>query len=147
MGVGHLAARLFLDVGALWLAMKANEFPGGSRGDVYWEWASTPGWVPQSRLPAATSSGRRDFLESFLPPAGFSVRKDMIMRKNVGSLDRVMRSLGGVAMLLGAFLAPLQLGVRVGLGATGVYMVLTALAGTCLGYRMMGMSTCPMEHR
>jgi integrase len=35
IGVGHLAAGLFLDAAALWLAMKANEFPEGSRGDVY----------------------------------------------------------------------------------------------------------------
>ena len=42
--------------------------------------------------------------------------------------------------------APLGLGVRIAaLGVSGVYMLLTALGGTCLGYRLMGVSTCPVD--
>lgn len=69
------------------------------------------------------------------------------MKKNVGSLDRVMRSLGAVAMIFGSLFAPVDLPVRVSLGLLGIYMLFTALAGTCLGYRMIGRSTCPAEHR
>jgi hypothetical protein len=65
------------------------------------------------------------------------------MIKNVGSLDRALRSIGALALLLGALLAPLHVGLRAGLGVMGAYMALTALAGTCLGYRMLGMSSCP----
>lgn len=69
------------------------------------------------------------------------------MNKNVGSSDRVLRTVVAVAVLLAAVLVPLQLGIRAGLAALGVYLGTTALAGTCLGYRMMGLSTCPIERR
>jgi len=69
------------------------------------------------------------------------------MEKNLGSMDRAARSLGATAMLVAAFVAPVQTAIRVGLGGTAVYLVLTALAGTCLGYRMMGRSTCPAKLR
>jgi len=69
------------------------------------------------------------------------------MKTNVGSIDRALRALGALATILGMFLAPVPTGVRLGLGATGVYLLLSALAGTCLGYRLMGLSTCPTERR
>ena len=54
-----------------------------------------------------------------------------------------MRSL---AMLSCSVMAPLPYAVRVpAFGLMGVYMLFTALAGTCLGYRLMGRSTCPLE--
>jgi Protein of unknown function (DUF2892) len=68
------------------------------------------------------------------------------MMKNVGSADRVGRALGGVAMLVCSVMAPLPLLVRVtALGGMGSYLLFTAVAGTCLGYRLMGKSTCPVE--
>lgn len=69
------------------------------------------------------------------------------MKKNLGSMDRTARGLAALGMVLGASLAPVELAVRVGLGATGAYVLFTALAGTCLGYRLMGLSTCPVESR
>jgi len=43
-------------------------------------------------------------------------------------------------------LAPLPLVVRVpAFGVLGAYMLVTALAGTCLGYKLMGRSTCPAD--
>lgn len=65
------------------------------------------------------------------------------MKKNVGSLDRIARALGAAAMFAAAALAPLHWAWRLGLGVTGLYMAATVLAGTCLGYRLMGLSTCP----
>jgi len=69
------------------------------------------------------------------------------MKKNVGSLDRVARALGAFGMGLGALWAPLDLTVRLGLGITAGYVLFTAAVGTCLGYRLMGRSTCPLESR
>jgi hypothetical protein len=52
----------------------------------------------------------------------------------------------GAAMLAGAFVTPFSLAVRVLVfGGMGAYMLMTALSGTCLGYRMMGVSTCPLH--
>jgi hypothetical protein len=66
------------------------------------------------------------------------------MKHNVGTLDRIARLVAAALLLVGALLAPLTLAVRIGaLAAPAVYMLGTALAGTCLGYRLMGKSTCP----
>jgi hypothetical protein len=35
--------------------------------------------------------------------------------------------------------------IRWALGLAGVYVAMTALVGSCLGYRLMGRSTCPLE--
>jgi hypothetical protein len=68
------------------------------------------------------------------------------MKRNVGTGERWLRALAGTAMLLGSLLAPWSLLVRVaGLGMMGVYLLFTALAGTCLGYRLIGRSSCPIE--
>lgn len=70
------------------------------------------------------------------------------MTTNVGKMDRVFRALGAIGMLAAAFLAPLPVEVRVPLfGLLAAYMSFTALAGTCLGYKLMGMSTCPVRAR
>jgi len=36
---------------------------------------------------------------------------------------------------------------RGALGITAVYLLFTALWGTCLGYRMLGLSSCPAEQQ
>jgi hypothetical protein len=67
------------------------------------------------------------------------------MTKNLASWDRVARGVAAMLMATCAVMAPLPLSVRVGaLALPAIYMVLTALRGTCLGYRMMGLSTCPV---
>lgn len=66
------------------------------------------------------------------------------MTRNVGNGDRIMRALGGASLLTCSLLAPLPLAVRVGvLGPMGVYLLVTTLVGTCIGYALMGKSTCP----
>lgn len=66
------------------------------------------------------------------------------MKQNAAHWDRALRVLVGTAMVAGSVLAPLPLLVRVlALGGGGAYMIVTALVGTCLGYRLMGISTCP----
>ena len=70
------------------------------------------------------------------------------MTRNVGTMDRVARGVGGLGLLTCAFMAPLAAEVRLPLfGAMAAYLAYTALAGSCLGYRMMGRSTCPAEQR
>jgi hypothetical protein len=66
------------------------------------------------------------------------------MKKNLGNADRIMRVVGACAAVSCAVLAPYPLAARVGaFGATAVYLLFTALSGTCLGYRLIGRSTCP----
>jgi hypothetical protein len=68
------------------------------------------------------------------------------MSKNVGALDRWGRGILGAALVVSAVLAPLSLPVRLlGFGLTAGYLFVTALSGTCLGYRLMGRSTCPRD--
>lgn len=68
------------------------------------------------------------------------------MKRNVGGTDRMLRMGAGLAMLVCAVMAPLPAAVRIGaFGATGLYMLFTAVSGTCFGYRLLGRSTCPTE--
>lgn len=67
------------------------------------------------------------------------------MKRNVGNGERVLRALAALALALCAVMAPLPLAVRLaGLATLSAYMMFTALAGSCLGYRLMGVSTCPV---
>ena len=66
------------------------------------------------------------------------------MKPNAATWDRVLRALTGLAMLAAAFLTPFSLIIRaLVLGGGGAYLMGSALVGSCLGYRMMGISTCP----
>ena len=67
------------------------------------------------------------------------------MKRNVGTVDRMARALGGGAMIASGFLTPLPVALFGALAGTGGYLLFTAVAGSCLGYRLMGRSTCPLE--
>lgn len=70
------------------------------------------------------------------------------MKQNTASWDRILRAIFGLAMVTSSFFVPLPLLVRVlALGLGGGYMIATALVGTCLGYKLMGFSTCPVQQR
>ncbi len=70
------------------------------------------------------------------------------MTRNVGKLDRTLRAIAGLALLVCATVAPVPWTTRLGVFAVmGGYMLFTAVAGTCLGYRLMGRSTCPVNER
>ena len=63
---------------------------------------------------------------------------------NLGSVDRGLRVAVALALLIAAALAPAGLLVRVAaLAVPGLYLLGTALAGTCVGYALLGRSTCP----
>ncbi|AKF05207.1 hypothetical protein DB32_002356 [Sandaracinus amylolyticus] len=63
----------------------------------------------------------------------------------MGGWDRAARAAGALAMMVCAGLAPMPLGARVALAVVALYVAGTALVGTCLGYRLMGKSTCPVR--
>ena len=68
------------------------------------------------------------------------------MERNVGRGDRWARLLGSLALLSCAVMAPLPLLLRVGIfGVMGGYLLLTSALGRCVGYRLLGRSTCPMQ--
>lgn len=61
-----------------------------------------------------------------------------MMKLNVGSIDRILRIVGGLA-LIGLALAG-TIGVW---GYIGVVPVLTGIFRTCPAYTLLGVSTCP----
>jgi hypothetical protein len=68
------------------------------------------------------------------------------MKRNVGNTERLFRAVGALVLATCAVMAPLPLGIRVvAFGTLGAYMLFTALAGSCLGYTLMGRSSCPIE--
>jgi hypothetical protein len=71
------------------------------------------------------------------------------MNHNVATWDRALRGLAAAAMLAAAVLTPFSLAARLlAFGAMGLYLLATALAGSCLGYTLMGKSTaCPLHPR
>ena len=68
------------------------------------------------------------------------------MKQNLASWDRVIRAVAGGGLIVCSIFAPLPILVRVLVfGASGAYMLETALVGTCFGYKLMGISTCPAD--
>jgi Protein of unknown function (DUF2892) len=87
-------------------------------------------------------------LESFPRLAGFSLGKAANMEKNLGKGDRAARGLAVVGLLTCSIFSPLPLLVRVpAFGVLAVYLLYTVLSGTCLGYALLGKSTCPAQAR
>ncbi|WOB71594.1 YgaP family membrane protein [Achromobacter xylosoxidans] len=64
------------------------------------------------------------------------------MQINVGNLDRIVRIVIGLILLS----LPLWLDSSWRwLGLIGIMPLLIGLAGRCPGYRLLGLSTCPMR--
>ena len=57
--------------------------------------------------------------------------------KNVGTIDRVLRIIVGVALISIVFIGP-----KTVWGWIGVIPLLTALVGFCPAYRLLGIRTC-----
>ncbi len=66
------------------------------------------------------------------------------MNINVGSIDRVVRVVLGLALLSTFFLlaGPLRW-----LALVGVVLLLTAVFGLCPLYSVLGINTCPAAHK
>jgi uncharacterized membrane protein HdeD (DUF308 family) len=63
--------------------------------------------------------------------------------KNVGTIDRVVRIVVGLALIAGFFLNPE--GSWRWLYLIGVVPLVTGLLSTCPLYSILGVSTCPMK--
>ncbi|MDZ7376401.1 MAG: DUF2892 domain-containing protein [candidate division KSB1 bacterium] len=61
------------------------------------------------------------------------------MKKNVGSIDRVIRVILGLAII------GLGIGFKSWLGLIGLVPMLTAIIGWCPLYRPFGISTCKVK--
>jgi hypothetical protein len=68
------------------------------------------------------------------------------LMSNLGTADRAARAVAATIMIAAAFLISLPIPGQIALAAVGTYVLGTAVVGTCLGYRLMGKSTCP-AHR
>ena len=62
--------------------------------------------------------------------------------KNVGSIDKVIRYIIGVALLSLLFLIPGNLKF---LGLIGLVLILTAAFSFCPLYAILGIKTCPVK--
>lgn len=65
------------------------------------------------------------------------------MQKNVGTVDKTIRIVVGVALLSLIFV--LDGGVR-WLGLLGLVLIITALSGWCPGYAVLGVNSCDKKH-
>ena len=66
-----------------------------------------------------------------------------MLKKNVGTLDRALRIIAGIALLAAFFLLP-EAGYRWVL-LIGIVPLVTGLVSTCPAYRLLGLSTCPLK--
>ncbi|MCA0401882.1 MAG: DUF2892 domain-containing protein [Proteobacteria bacterium] len=67
------------------------------------------------------------------------------MTTNVGSIDRILRIIAGLALIAFA-LGYIMPGTGYNyLGWIGVVPILTAILGFCPAYTLLGLSTCPIS--
>jgi hypothetical protein len=59
------------------------------------------------------------------------------MTRNVGSLDRFLRIIVGLGLIALVFVGP-----KTEWGWIGIIPLVTAFAGFCPAYRLLGMNTC-----
>lgn len=64
------------------------------------------------------------------------------MRKNVGSIDRLVRIVLGIVLVAVLALVHSNVGW---VGLLGFVLLLTAVAGNCPLYRLFRLSTCPLD--
>ncbi len=63
--------------------------------------------------------------------------------RNLAGWDRISRIAAALGLGACAVVAPLELPLRLGIfGASALYLAVSALWGTCLGYRLLGVSSC-----
>lgn len=62
------------------------------------------------------------------------------MTANVGTVDRVLRVIAGLALISLVFVGP-----QTPWGWIGLVPLLTAFVGYCPAYTLLGLSTCPLQ--
>lgn len=63
------------------------------------------------------------------------------MTRNVGGIDRVLRIVVGLALIVSALT-----GMFSPWGYIGIVPLLTAFVGYCPAYSLIGLNTCPMKN-
>ena len=63
------------------------------------------------------------------------------MKANIGTIDRVIRAVVGLALIAATLLGYIGLW-----GWIGVVPLITAGTGFCMLYRLLGVNTCAMPH-
>ncbi len=58
------------------------------------------------------------------------------MRRNIGAVDRILQIVVGIGLISLAFIVPTNW------GWIGVIPLITAFAGFCPAYRLIGVNTC-----
>ncbi|MEE9388704.1 MAG: DUF2892 domain-containing protein [Paracoccaceae bacterium] len=66
-----------------------------------------------------------------------------MLKKNMGSLDRILRAVLGLALLAGFFLLP-DASYRNWL-LLGIIPLATSMINSCPVYTLLGLKTCPMK--
>lgn len=66
-----------------------------------------------------------------------------MFKSNVGGIDRILRIVVGLALILGFFLNPD--GAYRWLYLIGIVPLATGLMGSCPLYSILGFNTCPMK--
>lgn len=64
------------------------------------------------------------------------------MKVNMGNIDRVVRGVVGLVLLVAAFTAAMGAAWQWILGIIGVVLLVTAVTGFCPGYLPFGIKTC-----
>jgi hypothetical protein len=67
------------------------------------------------------------------------------MEKNVGSTDRTVRIIVGIALVALVYFGHLGETADIIAGIAAAYLLVTALLGRCLVLRMAGVDTCAKE--
>ena len=67
------------------------------------------------------------------------------MTKNVGTADRVVRVLVGIAALAAFFLGVLEGALGIVALVVGIARLATAAIGWCGAYTLVGIRTCPID--
>ena len=67
------------------------------------------------------------------------------MQKNVGSIDRAIRALVGVALLAAYLLGGIQGTLGIVVLVAGIVMLGTAAIGWCPPYSLLGINTCGVK--
>lgn len=67
------------------------------------------------------------------------------MQKNVGSIDRAIRAVVGIALLAVYFIGGLQGALGIVALVAGIVMLGTAAIGWCPPYSLLGINTCGVK--
>jgi hypothetical protein len=68
------------------------------------------------------------------------------MKKNIGSLDRLLRLCLGLGLCLLVLLSSVSLGLKILIILLALFTIFEALVGWCGLYALIGKNTCPIQY-